>query len=240
MDWWEKPDEVIASIQTAIVQGMKAPKPVVVQEKQEKEEERVQEKPMQLKSAYTSPSPIFVQNYNSTKVSSYHYASDDIFAAENKPILIAQIRKIVENEAPISKALLGKKILSEWGISRLGPRIDAYLETIFDTLHLYRIEHDGLVFCWKDEAQYRSYTEYRPDSDRDAADLPPEEIANAIQQILINSISLPLPDLAKACAQVFGFTHMGSNIEASMLRGIQEAVKRNYAKVENGRATIID
>jgi len=25
-----------------------------------------------------------------------------------------------------------------------------------------------------------------------------------------------------------------------MLRGIQEAVKRNYAKVENGRATIID
>ena len=232
-------DEVIASIQTAIVQGMKAPKPVVVQEKQEKEEERVQEKPMQLKSAYTSPSPIFVQNYNSTKVSSYHYASDDIFAAENKPILIAQIRKIVENEAPISKALLGKKILSEWGISRLGPRIDAYLETIFDTLHLYRIEHDGLVFCWKDEAQYRSYTEYRPDSDRDAADLPPEETANAIRQILTDSISLPLPDLIKACAQIFGFARMGSNIEASMLRGIQEAVKKNYARVENGRATII-
>ena len=239
MDWWEKPDEVIASIQTAIVQGMKAPKPVVVQEKQEKEEERVQEKPMQLKSAYTSPSPIFVQNYNSTKVSSYHYASDDIFAAENKPILIAQIRKIVENEAPISKALLGKKILSEWGISRLGPRIDAYLETIFDTLHLYRIEHDGLVFCWKDEAQYRSYTEYRPDSERDAADLPPEETANAIRQILTDSISLPLPDLIKACAQIFGFARMGSNIEASMLRGIQEAVKKNYARVENGRATII-
>lgn len=239
MDWWEKPDEVIASIQTAIVQGMKAAKPVAVQEKQEKGEERVQEKPMQLKSAYTSPSPIFVQNYNSTKVSSYHYASDDIFAAENKPILIAQIRKIVENEAPISKALLGKKILSEWGISRLGPRIDAYLETIFDTLHLYRIEHDGLVFCWKDEAQYRSYTEYRPDSDRDAADLPPEETANAIRQILTDSISLPLPDLTKACAQIFGFVRMGSNIEASMLRGIQEAVKKNYARVENGRATII-
>lgn len=239
MDWWEKPDEVIASIQTAIVQGMKAAKPVAVQEKQEKEEERVQEKPMQLKSAYTSPSPIFVQNYNSTKVSSYHYASDDIFAAENKPILIAQIRKIVENEAPISKALLGKKILSEWGISRLGPRIDAYLETIFDTLHLYRIEHDGLVFCWKDEAQYRSYAEYRPDSDRDAADLPPEETANAIRQILTDSISLPLPDLIKACAQIFGFARMGSNIEASMLRGIQEAVKKNYARVENGRATII-
>ncbi|MCS3357963.1 DUF3320 domain-containing protein [Bacteroides thetaiotaomicron] len=197
---------------------------------------------MQLKSAcaYTNFSFISVQNYNSTKIRPFLYAADDIFAKRNNPIIVSQVQKIIENEAPISKTLLGKKIISEWGVNRVGPRIDAQLEIIFDTLHLYRIEHDGLIFCWKDEAQYRSYSEYRPDSDRDAADLPPEEIANAIQQILINSISLPLPDLAKACAQVFGFTHMGSNIEASMLRGIQEAVKRNYAKVENGRATIID
>lgn len=242
MDWWEKPDEVMASIQAAIAQDMKAEKPVIVKKEQEKREKNVQETPMQLKSAcaYTNFSFISVQNYNSTKIRPFLYAADDIFAKRNNPIIVSQVQKIIENEAPISKTLLGKKIISEWGVNRVGPRIDAQLEIIFDTLHLYRIEHDGLIFCWKDEAQYRSYSEYRPDSDRDAADLPPEEIANAIQQILINSISLPLPDLAKACAQVFGFTHMGSNIEASMLRGIQEAVKRNYAKVENGRATIID
>lgn len=242
MDWWEKPDEVMASIQAAIAQDMKAEKPVIVKKEQEKREKNVQETPMQLKSAcvYTNFSFISVQNYNNTKIRPFLYAADDIFAKRNNPIILSQVQKIIENEAPISKTLLGKKIISEWGVNRVGPRIDAQLEIIFDTLHLYRIEHDGLIFCWKDEAQYRSYSEYRPDSDRDAADLPPEEIANAIQQILINSISLPLPDLAKACAQVFGFTHMGSNIEASMLRGIQEAVKRNYAKVENGRATIID
>lgn len=189
---------------------------------------------MQLKSAcaYTNFSFISVQNYNSTKIRPFLYAADDIFAKRNNPIIVSQVQKIIENEAPISKTLLGKKIISEWGVNRVGPRIDAQLEIIFDTLHLYRIEHDGLIFCWKDEAQYRSYSEYRPDSDRDAADLPPEEIANAIQQILINSISLPLPDLAKACAQVFGFTHMGSNIEASMLRGIQEAVKGIMPKLK--------
>ena len=80
----------------------------------------------------------------------------------------------------------------------------------------------GLSSAGKMKRNTVLYSEYRPDSDRDAADLPPEEIANAIQQILINSISLPLPDLAKACAQVFGFTHMGSNIEASMLRGFRK------------------
>lgn len=242
MDWWEKPDEVIASIQAAIARGVKAAKSVARKKKQEQKEEKAQEKPMQLKSArtYTKSSPISVQNYNATKIRPFQYAAEDIFAKRNIPILVSQVQKIVENEAPISKALLGRKIISEWGVNRVGPRIDVCLETIFDTLHIYRIEHDGLVFCWKNEVQYRSYSEYRPDSDRDVADLPPEEIANAIQQILTDSISLPLPDLAKACAQVFGFTHMGSNIEAYMLRAIQEAVKRNYARVENGRATIID
>ena len=123
---------------------------------------------MQLKSAcaYTNFSFISVQNYNSTKIRPFLYAADDIFAKRNNPIIVSQVQKIIENEAPISKTLLGKKIISEWGVNRVGPRIDAQLEIIFDTLHLYRIEHDGLIFCWKDEAQYRSYSEYRPDSDR--------------------------------------------------------------------------
>lgn len=31
---------------------------------------------------------------------------------------------------------------------------------------------------------------------------------------------------------------MGSNIDVAMQRGIREAVKRNYAKIENERVTI--
>ena len=34
MDWWEKPDEVMASIQAAIAQDMKAEKPVIVKKEQ--------------------------------------------------------------------------------------------------------------------------------------------------------------------------------------------------------------
>ena len=61
-----------------------------------------------------------------------------------------------------AKPYLERKSYPNGGVNRVGPRIDAQLEIIFDTLHLYRIEHDGLIFCWKDEAQYRSYSEYRP------------------------------------------------------------------------------
>ena len=144
----------------------------------------------------------------------------------------------MESEAPISKSLLCKKILSEWGISRLGTRVEAQIETALDTLNIYRTEYEGLVFCWNDKEQCASYSIYRPVSDREATDIPPEEIANAIRQLLTDSISLPAADLIKACAQQFGFARMGSNIDAAMQRCIREAVKRNYAKIENERVTI--
>ena len=105
-------------------------------------------------------------------------------------------------------------------------------------MNIYRTEYEGLVFCWNDKEQCASYSIYRPVSDREAIDIPPEEIANAIRQLLTDSISLPAADLIKACAQQFGFARMGSNIDATMQRGIREAVKRNYAKIENERVTI--
>ena len=134
--------------------------------------------------------------------------------------------------------MLCKKVLSEWGISRLGPRIEAHIETVFEALGIYRTEYDGFVYCWKDKEQCSSYSTYRSVSDRDVTDISPEEIANAIRQILTNSISLPMADLVKACALIFGFPRMGSTIDAAMQRGIREAVKRNYAKMENERVTI--
>ena len=56
--------------------------------------------------------------------------------------------------------------------------------------------------------------------------------------MLIPTNFLLTPDLVKACAQTFGFPRMGSTIDAAMQRGIREAVKRDYAKIENERVTI--
>lgn len=144
----------------------------------------------------------------------------------------------MENEAPISQSLICQKINATWGISRMS-QTGSHLDALIRRLNFYRSRHNGIDFLWLDEAQYRTYSQFRTDSNRAATDLPPEEIANAVKYVLTDSVSLPLPDLAKACAKLFGFPRMGSNIEASMQRGIQEAVKRKYAKVESGRITII-
>ena len=284
MDWWEKPDEVIAAIQEAIARKMSSKvnaktttsigigsDPMTaekesVNKKSTDKEKITKEEPIkeavptaerdnneisfvlkaspatsekQTASASSAQSGI-QQKYRSAKITPGSYSPEDFFFSESYSILTSQIRKIIENEAPVSKSLLCKKILSEWGISRLGARVESQIETALDTLNIYRTEHEGLVFCWKDREQCISYSIYRPVSEREATDIAPEEIANAIRQLLTDSISLPVADLIKACAQQFGFARMGSNIDAAMQRGIREAVKRNYAKIENERVTIAD
>lgn len=259
MDWWEKPDEVIATIQEAIARKksskvgsmttaginstpteVAAPAPTAQITNNEisfvlKASPAAPEK--QAASVLSTQNRI-EQKYKFAKITPYSYSPEDFFFTDSYSILLSQIRKIMESEAPISKSLLCKKILSEWGISRLGTRVEAQIETALDTLNIYRTEYEGLVFCWNDKEQCASYSIYRPVSDREATDIPPEEIANAIRQLLTDSISLPAADLIKACAQQFGFARMGSNIDAAMQRGIREAVKRHYAKIENERVTI--
>lgn len=259
MDWWEKPDEVMATIQEAIARKksskvgsmtatginstpteVAAPAPTAQITNNDisfvlKASPAAPEK--QAASVLSTQNRI-EQKYKFAKITPYSYSPEDFFFTDSYSILLSQIRKIMESEAPISKSLLCKKILSEWGISRLGTRVEAQIETALDALNIYRTEYEGLVFCWNDKEQCASYSIYRPVSDREAADIPPEEIANAIRQLLTDSISLPAADLIKACAQQFGFARMGSNIDAAMQRGIREAVKRNYAKIENERVTI--
>lgn len=253
MDWWEKPDEVIATLRRRISQHADS--------NQENEEETVRTeeqkdtaKPEILKAAYPAISKkqlafslaaaIKEDRYKKRKVvyqetalTAGQYQATDFFFERSIPILLSQIKRIMENEAPISQSLICQKINAAWGISRMS-QTGSHLDALIRRLNFYRSRHNGIDFLWLDEAQYRTYSQFRTDSNRAATDLPPEEIANAVKYVLTDSVSLPLPDLAKACAKLFGFPRMGSNIEASMQRGIQEAVKRKYAKVESGRITI--
>ena len=250
MDWWENPDVVIAGIQEALngedekVPQENDPLPFIKREETMPESVFGPISPVVLKQA---PSDIPVRQtemshckaYEATDLKQYRYNSELFFLSEKQHLILAQIKKIVQVEAPVSKSLLCKKILFEWGLSRLGQRLDLYLSTLFGTSRIYRKDYDEWTFFWVNEEQCRNYSSFRPQSGRDAVDLPPEEIANGIRQILTDSISLPVPDLIKAGAQLFGFSRSGSSIDAVIQRGIQEAVRRNYVKIENNKVIII-
>ena len=176
------------------------------------------------------------QEYRQTFLSPANYPSDEFMLPKHERLLMRQIAEVINQEAPISRQLLCKRILSSWGITRLGQKLDAYFEYLFSRTSFHKIIHEGIMFFWKDQKQMENYTLFRSNSGREATDLPPEEVANGVKQTLEQQFSLPTSDLARLVAQLFGYARMGTNVEAAMNQGIKMAVAKGYIKVDNGKA----
>lgn len=253
IDWWEDPDKVIANIQKALEgkeprsRAPRATSSIKVWTARAKKKEKItgpvmdQFSSVALKQAFTAACEK-VENpcreYKAAALTQFRYDGELFYEPDRRRIILDQIKRIIEAEAPISKPLLCKKILYEWGIGRLTQRSETYLSTLLEASGFYRKDCDGLSFFWMNEEQCCSYALFRLHSGREVADLPPEEVANGVRQVLTEAISLPVPDLLKACAQLFGFNRTGANIDVVMQRGVQEAVKRKYARMENDKVAI--
>ncbi len=235
LDWWEKPERVLNEIEQEIEEAVSAANtPVEVQPVFiDTEQPPVSE---QLKTAHFIEGPSCEQSYQTAVLLPVGCPSPDVFLyAENKRKILSHIKQVIEKEAPISHSLLRKRVFAAWGLSR-GSRIDAHFDTLLGGIPCYRnINHDQ-VFLWNTEEQWRSYNIYRTDSNRDAPDLPPEEVAVALRELLKQQISIPTKDLMKLTAHVLGFSKLGANIESAMLHGMEEAVRKGFIKEDNGRA----
>jgi hypothetical protein len=138
--------------------------------------------------------------------------------------------------------LLARRVLAAWGISKLGTRINSHFEQALRAANLDKTGIDGNVVFWSKNLRADDYVSFRVSTldghKRDAEDLPPEEIANAIKEILIHQISLPFDELIREVSRVFGFARSGSNVELAMKKGIHKAIAKNYAFEKEGRIVL--
>ena len=246
LDWWENPSEVLAEIKSAIesVKQKTAGSLISKNQGEETTENSFDNIVNQKKSEQTerkthTGDKETHKNYIYANLSTVIYPPDVFYLPKNEKYIIKQIQTVINTEAPISRSLLCKRVLNSWNITRLGSRIDTYFDELFNKTACYRKTDEGCVYFWKSEEQMVSYNIFRPASERAALDLPPEEVANAMKYLLELQISLPTTDLSRITAQLFGFARTGSNVDTVMYQGMREAIKRNYIKVENGRAVIL-
>ena len=249
IDWWERPEEVIAAIEKAVTDAEQAK--VDIQKsipqiepnnptfRQSTGDIETPLKPVLENITVSNTQQNNTQEYRQAVLLSVKYPSDEFILPKHERLITKQIAEVIVQEAPISRQLLCKRILTSWGITRLGAKLDTYFEFLFSRTSLHKTIHEGVTFFWKDMTQAENYSVFRLNSGRDATDLPPEEIANGVKQTLEEQISLPTPDLARIVAQLFGFSRMGTNVETAIYQGINAAVSKGYIKVENGRAKII-
>lgn len=238
LDWWEDPEKVLRTIIEALEQTNRQPikkekpfTPFVPPISKSIEQPLCGLSDFPNQESISSSIP-----YETAELDLVYKPKDDFFYSRN--LILKQINQVVQKEAPISRNLLCKRVLSAWNISRLGQRLDRTFEKLFKDTDLYKTSSDEFDYFWVDKNQYDNFEIFRS-GNRDAVDLPPEEIANAMRKILENEVSIPIVDLIRLAAQVFGFARTGSIVDAAMNRGLGTAIQRNYIKLEEDRATII-
>lgn len=235
MDWWENKEAVMEQIFKAIKEAeenihIPVQKTDLRPDKQSEQGEII---------GIDTPIGNKTASYKPALLKSVNQPTEAFTYSNNETIIAKQIKEIIKSEAPVSQSLLYKRILSAWNITRAGQRIDNHLSSLLKQSPFYSNESEGFTFWWKDEDQYKQYDLYRTGSGRDATDLPPEEVANAIREIMINEISLPATDLNRIAAQTFGFARGGVNIDAAIHRGLRVAIERGFVRFDSGKVIIL-
>ena len=161
---------------------------------------------------------------------------DTFYRTENREAICRVILKLLKAEAPISWGMLKKKILSLWSISRSGNQVEQILEEACGSLPLPVTYGGKTKFLWNPGQDPEAYAVYRTGEreKRPIEDICPQEIANAVREVLEEQISLSYSDFIRETAGKFGYSRAGTVIEASVARGLALAEEKGRAETEDG------
>ena len=163
--------------------------------------------------------------------------------AASSPRIREVLEKVVREEGPISVPLACRRVAAHWGIERVSEKVARRIREIAAASGVRTTKDGSRSFFWPPDVQPGSYTGFRvpgkhPDSRRDAQDLPPEEVANAAAHLMEQMISLPVSDLTREVARLFGFDRAGKEIAAFIREGIDKLIASGRATLDGDRITV--
>ncbi|GAP68302.1 superfamily I DNA and/or RNA helicase [Bacteroidales bacterium 6E] len=244
-DWWDDSRKVLADIRSALGHaangkgrgdsaGSPAPQPV-----RHSSVELLAGKPQSITQHVITEAREF-EVYNTCILPQISLrVSDEFFDTRHLATIQIQVREVIETEAPICRSLLSRRILNARGFARQGTRLMRHLDTVYARMNLKCTKQDGTVVYWRNDQDPAHYEKFRipagDDDKRNADELPKEEVAAAMVQILRNQVSLPADDLVRETARLFGFTRVGGIVDQAMRTGIDHAVNSGMVIMNNGR-----
>ncbi|HWQ65827.1 MAG TPA: DUF3320 domain-containing protein [Methanospirillum sp.] len=139
--------------------------------------------------------------------------------------IISVITDIVMLEAPIRIDTLTRRIITLWGIQKAGSAIQCRIDLLLNYAGVLRTQEDDAVFIWQPGMGPESYTSFRTHVQVDAwrrkiEEISVYEIQNAAIFVVQNEGMIPLSDLIKEVAYLFGMKRSGPKIETRINRGI--------------------
>ncbi|MFC4666175.1 DUF4011 domain-containing protein [Falsiporphyromonas endometrii] len=146
---------------------------------------------------------------------------------------------IITLEQPITNGLLYKRVVKNWGMSRVSNRLQELVDNLLVELEIHKTSNgkNGFV-CWKDKISSEEYEEYRIDSERDIQEIPYTEIANAMKDVLRQQIAMDKEDLKRVTAQQLGFARKGNNIDQATEFALSKLIEKGFSTLQEDKVSI--
>jgi hypothetical protein len=238
MDWWDNAQRELDQIITILNEPTPEPveeEPVPTPVEAPKLSENV---PAKKKNAPAVP------YYTPAKLRESVVSAEDILLPKYAAGIRKKLETVIAKEAPISKTLLTRRVIQSYGITRAGSRIQGHLDKIIESLGLKTTQQEDQIFYWTPEQNPDTYFTYRPspteEDRRDAKEIPVQEAAGAVCQVLEDQISLNQEDLIREAAKLMGYPRLGSSVTNLFSNAIRYAVwKGKIAQGPNGNWTLV-
>lgn len=239
LDWLTDKDKCIAAIISALneaVEAKNAP-PEVSEEPPKKAEplqfEREEVSPLTEECAEYVP---FIPPVQGKSEDFNELSSDKIAEC---------INTVLEAEAPISREVLQKRVLTAWGVSRQSNLTKGTFDIALEKSRGKSVTWGDNEYIWREDQDPAAYDICRAkcehDVRRDIKDIPPEELACGLILILSRQIAMQRDDLLRETAHLFGFTRVTPALEVAVSLGIKAARQRGrVAFSEDGKVTYVE
>jgi hypothetical protein len=166
--------------------------------------------PASPRTPVSPPEPQHRKTYTTwTGVASFPWG--DFTHPQAMPVIRVLITKILATEAPICASLLCRRVARAWGINRVTRGItNTVLRAVPADIPVTG-NYDNRVFWKKDQppSEWRTWrVAAKPDERRELAEIPTEEIANAMFDILVGFQSSEQDTLYRETIKALGFTSL--------------------------------
>jgi len=242
-DWWQEPDREFARLESALKAALAAPQEQV--------------------AAAPPPSPVAAvprieRNLGAMPKSRSLQGAETYARANHKPepfprgddaAMLAELHRgvvaILAREAPIREEQLLRGVAGMFGNTPLTEGVRQTILAAIPDSSLRTTTETGRRFVWRGDQSLGEYRTFRvpatgDESPRPLADIPPEETANAMQQVMGQHLSLVTEDLYKEVSLVFGCRRLTGKAKEHLAEALEHLIANGHCTEQNGTLRVVE
>jgi len=148
-------------------------------------------------------------------------------------VVYKAVEEIVQTEAPIALSLLKKRVRAFLALSRITPRIEREIRSTLGSLSCQGEEIKGTnIYVWRVDQDKENYPDFRVGGEREITEIPYQEIANAMEDILSLQGAMSPEDLFHLVDEQFGGSVLTDKARNYLTLALKAAIKRGRNRLQ--------